>query len=91
MADAFEQMMAQFRDMAAKAADPNCSSVTEELDAMEWQFSELARQLTEIDASTNATVRQYGVEGARRCLGTLVQRAYRAKLIAQGHRVTKVS
>lgn len=84
-----DELMAQYRDQAIKALDPNRSTVAEEIDAMDWQFSELARLITAIEKQSDKTAREFAAKTARRHLETLVQRAYRAKLIAQGKRITK--
>lgn len=72
-------------------ADKNRSSVCEEIDAMDWQFSELARLLTELEKQPDACGRGYMAKEARRRLDTLVQRAFRAKQIARGLRVPKAN
>jgi hypothetical protein len=86
---AFEEMMARLRDHASRALDPTRSTVQEEIDAMDWQFGELARRISELESSQDRTAREFAAKAARRHLDTLVQRAHRAKLIAQGLRVTK--
>lgn len=72
-------------------ADENRSSVGEEIDAMDWQFSQLARLLTDLEKQPDASSREYIAKEARRRLDTLVQRAYRAKQIARGLRVPKAN
>lgn len=86
-----EELMAQYRDQAFKVLDPNRSTVAEELDAMEWQFSELARLITDLERQADRTAREFMAESARRHLNTIVQRAYRAKLVSLGQRVTKAN
>jgi hypothetical protein len=85
----FDEMMARLRTLAGDAPDPTCSTVGEEIDAMDWQFSELARRITELESYQDETAREYAAKAARRHLDVLVQRAYRAKLIAQGQHVAK--
>ncbi|UDM18872.1 hypothetical protein [Vogesella sp. XCS3] len=85
----FDELMAQYRDQAAKELDPNRSTVAEEIDAMDWQLSELARLITDLERQTDRTAREFMANSARRHLDTLVQRVYRAKLISLGQRVTK--
>ncbi len=41
--------------------DPNRSTILEELDAMDWQFSQLARLLTEIEGASDAHGRGFSV------------------------------
>lgn len=84
-----DEVMAQFRAQAAKALDPDRSTVAEEIDAMEWQFSELARLITDLERLSCSTARESAAKMARRRLNTLVQRADRAKQISLGQRVTK--
>lgn len=71
--------------------DPNRSTIIEELDAMDWQFSQLARLLTEIEGTPDAHGRGCSVREARRRLDTLLQRSYRAKQVARGLRVPKAN
>jgi len=71
--------------------DPNRSTILEELDAMDWQFSQLARLLTEIEGTPDAHGRACSVREARRRLDTLLQRSYRANQIARGLRVPKAN
>ncbi|ELG7182301.1 TPA: hypothetical protein ACP3ZG_004803 [Pseudomonas aeruginosa] len=71
--------------------DPNRSTILEELDAMDWQFSQLARLLTEIEKTPDAYGRDISVREARRRLDTLLQRSYRANQIARGLRVPKAN
>lgn len=71
--------------------DPNRSSVIDEIDAMDWQFSEMARLLTDIERYPDPSARAGAVKEARRRLDTLVQRAYRAKQVARGLRVPKAN
>lgn len=84
-----DELMVQYRDQAARMLDPNRSTVAEEIDAMDWQFSELARLITDLEKQPDKTAREFAAKMARRHLDTLLQRAYRAKLIAQGQRITK--
>lgn len=86
---AFDEMMAQLRAQAAENLDPDRSTVPDEIDAMDWQFSQLARLITDLENYQDKGARGYAARSARRHLDTLVQRAFRAKLIAQGQRVTK--
>lgn len=74
-----------------KPADPDRSTVVDEVDAMDWDFSELAKLLTQLEEQPSLSSRQFIVKEARRRLDTLVQRAYRAKQIARGLRVTKAN
>lgn len=71
--------------------DPNRSTIHEELDAMDWQFSQLARLLTEIEGAPDAHGRGCSLREARRRLDTLLQRSYRANQIARGLRVPKAN
>lgn len=71
--------------------DINRSSVGEEIDAMDWEFSNLSRLLTELEKQPDESSRGFMVKEARRCLDTLVQRAFRAKQISRGLRVTKAN
>lgn len=71
--------------------DPNRSTILDELDAMDWQFSQLARLLTEIEGTPDAAARGCSLREARRRLDTLVQRTYRANQIARGLRVPKAN
>lgn len=86
-----DQFMAQFRDQAAKALDPDRSTVAEEVDAMDWSLSELARLITDLECLDDSTAREFTAKSARRHLNNVCQRAYRAKLIASGQRVTKAN
>lgn len=72
-------------------ADSNRSSVGDEIDAMDWSFSELSRLLTDLEKEPNASAREYIAKTARRRLDTLVQRAFRAGQIARGIRVPKAN
>lgn len=87
----FEKMMAGLRAYAVQALDPTRSSVGEEIDAMDWQFGELARRITELERCDDKTAREYSAKAARRHLDVLVQRAYRAKLISQGQRIPRAT
>lgn len=71
--------------------DPHRSTVSEELDAMDWQHRELARLLSEIERSPHPSFREDQINEARRRLNTLVQRVFRAKQIARGLRVPKAT
>lgn len=85
----FDEFMLQFRQQAAKVLDPDASTVGIEIDAMDWQFSELVRLITDLERHEDKTARECAAKLARMHLNTLVQRAYRAKLIAGGQRITK--
>jgi hypothetical protein len=69
----------------------NLSSVVEEVDAMDWQFSELARLITDLETQPSASSRACMAKVARRHLDTLVQRAFRAKQVAGGLLVHKAN
>lgn len=71
--------------------DPSRSTVLDELDAMGWQFSQLARLITEIERAQDASERGFAAREARRRLDTLVQRSHRANQIARGLRVPKAT
>ena len=71
--------------------DENRSSVGEEVAAMDWDFSNLGRLLSELEAQPDQYARACMVKEARRRLDKLVQRAYRAQQIASGLRVLKVT
>ncbi|WP_219096288.1 hypothetical protein [Pseudomonas sp. UMAB-40] len=71
--------------------DKTRSTVGEEIDAMDWEFSNLARLLTELETQPDESTRTFIAKEARRRLDRLVQRAYRAKQITCGLKVTKTS
>jgi hypothetical protein len=71
--------------------DENRSTLGEEIDAMDWDFSNLSRLLTELEKQPDESTRAYMVKDARRRLNNLVQRAYRAKQISRGLRVPKAN
>lgn len=85
----YDRFITQLRDQVAKALDPNRSSVADEIDAMDWHFSELARLITDLVAQQDKALREVTADTARYRLNIIFQRAYRAKLISQGQRVTK--
>lgn len=72
-------------------SDNSRSSVGEEIDAMDWEFSNLSRLLTELVEQPDTSSREFIVKEARRRLDTLAQRAYRAKQLSRGLRVLKVT
>lgn len=51
----------------------------------------LARLITDLERQADRTAREFMAEAARRHLNTIVQRAYRAKLVSLGQRVTKAN
>lgn len=69
--------------------DPNRATISEELEALDWQVCELARLLTEVEQSRDETGKAYAVEQARRHLNALLQRSYRAQQIARGLKVPR--
>lgn len=69
--------------------DENLSSVAEEIDSMDWHFSELARLITDLEKQPSASSRESMAKEARLRMNTLVQRAYRAKQVSSGLRVYK--
>lgn len=85
----YDRFISQLRDQVAKALDPNRSSVADEIDAMDWQFSELARLITDLENQSDKSLREITAKSARYRLDVILQRAYRAKIISQGQRVTK--
>lgn len=84
-----EELMAQYRDQATKLLDPHRSTIVDEIDAMDWLFSELARLISELEDCMDRPAREYRAKVAKRHLDALVLRANRAKLISLGQRVTK--
>lgn len=71
--------------------DSNRSTVVEEIDAMDWQFSNLFRLIAEMEGQNSESSREYLAKEARRRLDTIVQRAYRAKQVARGLRVPRAN
>jgi hypothetical protein len=71
--------------------DGDRSSVSEEIQAMDWDFSNLSRLLGELESQPDASSRVFIVKEARRRLNNLVQRAYRADQLSRGLRVTKAT
>lgn len=74
-----------------KPHDVDRSSVTEEVQAMDWDFSNLSRLLGELESQPDESSRGFIVKEARRRLNNLVQRAYRAEQLSRGLRVTKAT
>lgn len=67
------------------------SSVVEEVDAMDWQFSELGRLISDLEKQPSASSREFIAKQARRRLDTLVQRAFRARQVSMGMLVHKAN
>jgi len=73
-----------------KPIDHTLSSVTEELDAFDYQLSQISIELSNIEQFDNAG-RGHAIKNARRALETALQRSYRAKQIARGISVNKAT
>lgn len=84
-----EDYLRELRQQARTALDPDASTVAEELKALDWQLSELARVLTDIENSRGSD--PHAVARARRFLDTAAQRSHRAQQIARGLRVPKAT
>lgn len=84
-----EEYLNELRKQARAALDPDASTVTEELKALDWQLSELARALTDFERSRGSD--PHAIDRARRYLDCAAQRSHRAQLIAQGVRVPKAT
>lgn len=84
----FDHFMKRVLHLAPPPEDPNLSTVGEELKALDWQLSELARTLTDV-AGCDGSSRDYAIKRARRHLDTAIQRSFRAQQIAQGLKVPK--
>lgn len=80
--------MSRVREQAERMSDPDRSTVEEELKALDWQLSEIARCLSEIE-SGNRAGGDHAIKRARRHLDTALQRSHRAKQISIGIRVPK--
>lgn len=72
-----------------KNTEPNYSTVVDELNALDWQLSEIGRSLNSIEMRKDATGRESEIRMARHRLNTAVQRSHRAQQIASGLRVPK--
>lgn len=83
-----ERIITKIREDAQKVLDPDRSTIKEELDALDWQLSEIARHLSDMEKFNDAG-KEYAIAQARRCLNTSIQRSYRAKQLADGLRVLK--
>lgn len=83
------QLMAKIRLQAQKALDPDLSTIKDELSALDWQLSEIARILHEVAKCRDETGRVGLIASARRCLDRAVQRSYRATQLHEGLRVFK--
>ena len=68
--------------------DKERSTVEDELNALDFQLGEIAKQLSNIEEWDDSG-RAHAIKTARRALDTAAQRSYRAKQIAQGLKVNK--
>jgi hypothetical protein len=71
--------------------DGDRSTVGEEVEAMDWEISNIFRLLSELEKQPNESSRGFMVAEAKRRLNKVTARAYRAEQLSRGLRVTKVT
>ena len=69
-------------------SERNRSSVSDELDSLEYELSTIMRSVSNI-AFYNGIENDYEIDAIRRCVNTALQRSYRARQCARGLKVWK--